>query len=353
MNLEPVWISEADVVQLMDMPGAIRALEQGLRAEARGTASNMTKTHVEWVSTGEAHATLHAIGAAFPAEGFIGTKTWAHTPGGATPMLVLFDAADGSLKAIVEAFALGQLRTGAASGVATDALAAPAADELGVVGTGKQSLTQIAAVAAVRPLRRVRVFGRDAGRRAQSAARVRDELGLEAIEAASLADAVKDAPIITVVTRAREPFLTADMVARGAHINAVGAITPSGAEVAADVLARCSQVVADSVAQAERLSTELIGYFGKPPGRWDRVRSLSAVVAEGRGRAADDDVTLFKSLGMGISDLSLGIEIYRKALSEGLGRPLTQPKKVAPRLRAETQSTTTEATELYRGHGSR
>src|SRR5712691_9190303 len=103
----PIWITEADVVSLMDMPAAIRALEAGVRAEARGTAANMTKTHVEWASTGAgqgSHSTLHAIGAAFAEEGFVGTKTWAHTEGGATPLLVLFDSRTGALKAVVEAF---------------------------------------------------------------------------------------------------------------------------------------------------------------------------------------------------------------------------------------------------------
>src|SRR5438874_591757 len=95
-----LWITEADVVSLMDMPSAISALETGLRAEAHGTASNMTKTHVEWPAGG-AHATLHAIGAAFAEDGLVGTKTWAHTPGGATPLLILYDSSTGALKAIV------------------------------------------------------------------------------------------------------------------------------------------------------------------------------------------------------------------------------------------------------------
>src|SRR5215831_2514984 len=95
-----VWISEADVVSLMDMTDAIHALESGLRAEAAGAAQNMTKTHVEWPS-----ATLHAIGAVFSEAGVAGTKTWAHTPGGATPLLVLFDSRTGALLAIIEAFA--------------------------------------------------------------------------------------------------------------------------------------------------------------------------------------------------------------------------------------------------------
>ena len=161
MSETALWVTESDVVSLMDMPAAIRALEAGLRSEASGAAANMAKTHVEWGG----HSTLHAIGAAFPEDGIVGTKTWAHTPGGATPLIILYTSETGALLAIVEAFALGQLRTGAASGLATRILAADGADELAIVGTGKQALTQIAAVHAVRPLRRVRVFGRDTSRR--------------------------------------------------------------------------------------------------------------------------------------------------------------------------------------------
>jgi ornithine cyclodeaminase len=295
----------------------------------------MTKTHVEW----SGHATLHAIGAVFTDQGFAGTKTWAHTPGGATPLLILYDANTGALKAVVEAFALGQMRTAAASGVATNVLAAEDADELALIGTGKQSVSQAAAVAAVRSLRRVRVFGRDAGRRAQCAACVRDELGVDAVETTTVADAVRNARMITCVTRAREPFLSADLVVPGTHVNAVGAITPGGAEVTHDLLARCTQIVADSIAQAQRLSGELIGYLADAPDGWDRVRSLADVVSSGGRRASDDDLTLFKSLGMGISDLSLGIEIYRRAVAAGLGRAFEQPRKVAPRLRAAKMPT--------------
>jgi len=110
----PLWISEAEVVSMMDIRGAIGALERGLSAEAEGEAQNMIKTHVVW-----AGSTLHAIGAVFPGAGICGTKTWAHTSGGATPLLILFDSNDGSLRAVIEAFALGQMRTAAASGVAT------------------------------------------------------------------------------------------------------------------------------------------------------------------------------------------------------------------------------------------
>jgi alanine dehydrogenase len=332
--MTPLWITEADVVALMAIPRAIEALEAGLRTEARGAATNMTKTHVEWDVRGE-QATLHAIGAVFTDAGIAGTKTWAHTPGGATPLLVLYDAATGGLTCVIEAFALGQLRTGAASGVATRWLAADEADELAVLGTGKQSLAQVAAVAAVRRLTRVRVFGRDPERRARSAIRIREELGLDAIEATTVDDAVRDAPIVTTITRARAPFLRAGMLRRGAHINAVGAIVPAAAELAGDVLGRCSRVVVDSPPQARGLSRELMDFYGADESAWQRVRPLSAVVAGRERRAPGDDLTLFKSLGMGISDLALGIEVLNAAAAAGLGRPLEAPQRAVPRLRTD------------------
>src|SRR4051812_13512533 len=113
-----LWISEAEVASVLDMAAAIEAIRAGLAAEARGDAVNMVKTHTAW----DGH-TLHAIGAVFSHAGVVGTKTWAHTAGGAAPLLILFDAGDGSVRAVIEAFALGQLRTASVSRVATDPLA--------------------------------------------------------------------------------------------------------------------------------------------------------------------------------------------------------------------------------------
>jgi alanine dehydrogenase len=327
----PLWISEADVVSLMNIGEAINALERGLLAEARGDAQNMLKTHATWGKG----STLHAIGAVFPKNGFVGTKTWAHTEGGATPLLILFDSDDGSLRAVIEAFALGQMRTGAATGVATRWLAAEGADELAIIGAGKQAITQVAAVVAVRPIRRIRVFGRNEERRAKFVARVKEEFGIDAVSAGSVAEAVADAPIIIAVTRATEPILFAEMVGKGAHVNAVGAITPERVEIASDVLERCDRVVVDTIPSAQKLSRELIEYFGAEASGWAPVKSLASVVAAGETRAASDDLTLFKSLGMGISDLALGIELYREAERRGLGRSFARPQKAAPRLRCD------------------
>ncbi len=324
-----LWISEGDVVSMMDIGEAIAALEAGLLAEAKGDAYNMIKTHVEW----NGGATLHAIGAVFPGRGYAGTKTWPHTKNGATPLLVLFDSNSGELKAIVEAFALGQLRTAAACGVATRFLASPESNEFAIIGTGKQAITQVAAVLAVRPVRRIRIFSPNAEHRTQFVERVRNEFEVETVASSSVREAVNGASIITIVTRATEPVLSADMVDAGAHINSIGAIVPSRAEVSGDVIARATQLVTDSIPQAQKLSRELIEFFGPPPAEWGAVRSLASVVASKFTRTASDDLTLFKALGVGVSDLSLGIALYERALALGLGNRIPQPRKVSPRLR--------------------
>ncbi|WP_069353971.1 ornithine cyclodeaminase family protein [Burkholderia cenocepacia] len=322
----PIWIPEQDVVDLMSLPDAIGALERGLAMQASGGAKNMVKTHVAW---GENN--LHAIGAAFPDSGIVGTKTWAHTTGGACPLLILFDAATGQLKAIIEAFALGQMRTGGISGVATRWLSRPDADVLALIGTGKQALAQLAAVAAVRPLRLVRVFSPTPEKRRAFVARARESFDIEIVEAESVDEAVRDAPIITTVTRAKQPFLSASQIARGAHVNAVGAITEERIELASDVFSRCTRAVVDDLPGTQKLSTEFIRAYGDT-GRWADVTSLSDVVANNRVRDASDDITVFKAMGMGVSDLALGTEILELATRAGLGLPLPTPVRKTPRL---------------------
>lgn len=329
-----VWLTEQDVVELIDLEEAIGALADGLALEAGGGARNMAKTHVSWGD----HETLHAIGAAFELEGVVGTKTWAHTKGGAAPLLVLFDGSTGAVQAVIEAFALGQLRTSAITGVATDHLSDPRADDLAVVGTGKQALAQVAVVAAVRSLRRVRVFSPTEAHRVGFSALVMDELGLAAEASPSVAEAVDGASLITLVTRATEPFLAPDMVATGAHVNALGAITPERMEFEPALLDRAAVIAADSVEQVRRMSAELRAYAGDDDDRWSAVVALSDIVAHHRARPAGADLTVFKAMGMGVSDLALGIRCLARSREEGRGTALPTRHRAAPRLRARSPS---------------
>lgn len=325
-ELSPLWLSEGDVAALLDLRAAIAVLEHGLRLEARGEATNMTKTHVAWQG-----GSLHAIGASVRTEGVAGTKTWVNTPRGSTPLLLLFDAATGRLAAVIEAFALGQFRTAGISGIATRLLAREEARTLAIVGTGEQALPQVAAVAAVRPITAVRVFSPDAGRRAAFALRVEETLGLRAAPAASVADAVRDADIVTLVTRATEPFLQSGMVAPGTHVNAVGAITLERAEFEPALLDRCAVIAVDSLPQVQRLSAEFLHYFQEGGRDWARVTPLCTLLARGEARPRGADLTLFKGMGMGIADLCVGLRCYQLAVERGLGRRIPHPARAAIR----------------------
>jgi ornithine cyclodeaminase len=305
------WLGEADVVGLLGLPDAISVVGDALRQEAAGRARTMAKSHIAW---GDGH-TLHAVGGVVG--DVVGTKTWAHTAGGAAPLLVLWDATSGDLMAVVEAFALGQLRTAAVSGVATDALAAPDADELAILGSGRQAHAQVAAVDAVRPLRRIRVWSPTPAHADAFAARLRGAGAGDVTVAPTPAAAVAGASVVTTATRARAPIVTASMLASGVHVNAVGAITPERAEIDADVLARCAVVAADDPDAARRLARELSADTA--------VTALSTIVAGGAGRAEGADVTLFRAMGIGVADVALGAELVRRGAASDAGQPLPPP----------------------------
>lgn len=325
----PLWITEAEVVSLVSLPEAIDALERILALEAKGAAENMPKTHL-MVGANDA---MHALGASVAGAGICGFKTWVNVGGKSATVVVLFSLEDGACLAVIEATALGQMRTAAMTGVGTRRLAPKGADEMGIVGSGKQALPQVAACAAVRPLKRLRVFSRTPESRARFADAVRAEFDFEVIEAETLAEAVRDVPIVTLITNATQPFLSNDLVTPGSHINAMGAIVPARVEFGNDVFPRCEVIAVDTLRGVQDLSAEFRSYFGEDESAWAHVRPISALIAEDAHRPERADLTLFKAMGMGISDLALGIEILERARKQGNGHAVPERVRTPPRLR--------------------
>lgn len=326
MNASPLWITEADVVRLMALPDAIPALEDALRLEAGGQASSMSKTMLQF-----GHNNLHALGGKLG--DLVGTKVWTHTAGGTSPLITVWSAEDGQLAAVIEAFALGNMRTGGTSGLATDWMARPDADVMAIAGTGKQALSQVAAVLAVRPIRQVRVYGLSEASRGEFAVKVQAELKVDALPCASMQEACEGAGVVTLVTRATEPFLHASMLARGTHVNAIGSIGLDREEFAQDVFDRAGIVAVDSLHGVKNLSLEFKRRFDGGTGDrdWSRVTPLSQLIAGGQRRAAGTDLSLFKAMGMGLSDLALASRVIEEARKRGIGREMPAPKKARPR----------------------
>lgn len=329
MDSAPIWITEAEVTATIALPDAIAALERALAMEAEGAAANMPKTHL-MVAANDA---MHAIGASVAGAGICGTKTWVNVGGKSQTVLILFSLEDGRLRAVVEATALGQMRTAAMTGVGTARLAPEDARRLALIGTGKQALPNAAACAAVREIEEIRVFSRREEAREALAARIQDELGIRAVAAASVEDAAADAAIVTAITNATEPFLSSATIAPGAHLNAMGAIVPARVEFAQDVFARCGVIAVDTMEGVRALSAEFRERFGDDDAAWETVRPISRLIAEDMRRPAGCDLTLFKAVGMGMSDLALGIEVLARAEAGGLGTPVPERVRVPPRLR--------------------
>ena len=324
----PIWLTEADVVELINLPEAIEALERILALEATGQASSMAKTHL-MVAANDA---MHAIGGAVSGEGVCGFKTWINVRGKSETTVTLFSTEDGACLAVIEATALGQLRTAAVTGVGTKHLSAAGADTMAVVGTGKQSLPQIAAVHAVRPLKEVRVSSRNPETRHVFAENTTRAIGIPTRSMATVEEAVKGAPLVTLITNSTEAFLKGHMMERGSHLNAMGAIVPSRVEFAEDMFSRADVLAVDSIQSVRDLSTEFRKHFADDEAGWGEVETISSIIAAGKKRPKDADITLFKAMGMGLSDLALAIEVLNRARAKNLGHKVPDRIKIPPRL---------------------
>jgi ornithine cyclodeaminase len=321
-----LWITEADVCNLIDLSGSAEALEKGLKLEAEGKAVNMTKTQTVWDV-----GSLNVTGAQFTGDGLVGAKVWSNANLGAAPIIVMHNAKDGQIAAIVEAFALGQMRTASLSSVAAKWCSVEDADEMAIMGSGHQALPQVAAIAAVRDLKRVRVWSRTPANRDTFVDELRDAFDFEIVPCDSVEDAAKDCPIITTFTRAKEPFLFADMVSPGTHINAGGAIIPTNAEIDQGVFDRCDKIVCDNMAQVQKGSRELMEYAARA-GNWDAVIPICDLVRDQKPRPAGADITIYKFMGMGLADIASAVEIFKRAKAQGVGHEVPHPHRSKPRL---------------------
>jgi ornithine cyclodeaminase/alanine dehydrogenase-like protein (mu-crystallin family) len=242
----------------------------------------------------------------------------------------LFRSTTGEMAALIEADALGQIRTGAASGVATKYLANANARTAAIIGTGYQARTQLEAVAAVRRLERVRAFGRDPERRGQFCREMSARIGVPVEAANSGEEAVRGAEIVITATSATKVVLEGAWLVPGMHINAMGANWPQKRELDTAAVARADKIVVDSVEQAKMEAGDLIQAFGEDQSRWSTVQELSQIVAgKESGRTAAGQITLFKSNGIATWDLAAAVRVYELAVARGMGQsvPIWQSEK--------------------------
>jgi alanine dehydrogenase len=313
-------LREADVRQLLTMPDAIRALETAFGQLAAGTATNTPRSRIVLPQN---KGVLHVLAAAAPEQGYLGYKAYTAFRSGVRFVVMLYSSDDGRLLAQIEADWLGQMRTGAASGVATARMARAEAQLVGLVGTGGQARTQLMAACAVRPITAALVYGRDPVRREAFCAEMGALLGIDARPVESAEAAVREADVVITATTAREPVVHGAWLPAGAHLNAMGSNWGDRRELDGAAVRRASLVVADDVAQARIEAGDLL--LAAAEGHFDlaRVVSLADIVAGNHpGRERSDEVTLFKSLGIGLEDVAVAGHVYELARAQGIGEEL-------------------------------
>ena len=313
----PLLLTEADVKSLLTMPVAIQAVEDSFRRLGDGSALLHSRQRLHLPSK----SYLHYMAAADGVSGYMGLKIYTSSGKGLRFLVTLFSVESGDLVALIQADFLGQMRTGAASGVATDYLARENAGTLGMIGTGLQARTQLQAIAQVRKLGSIRVFGRDGERRERFANEMSEVLKIPVTAAASAEDAVRDADIVVTSTTSTAPVLDGQRLKPGVHINAIGANFPQKRELDARAVERCDVIVVDSREQSKLEAGDLIHAFGEDEARWAGVRELAEIVAgKSSGRTSPNEITLFKSNGIAAEDIVVAGRIFEMARETGVGR---------------------------------
>ena len=308
----PLYLSERDVESLVTPLDAVEAIEGCFRRMGAGEVEIAPRRRLRLPE-----GALADMAASDRGLGLAGGKLYAATANGTTFVVCLFDAESSELVAVIEADRLGQLRTGAASGVAARFLARSGAASLGVLGCGHQAETQVACVRAALPsIERVVAYCRTP----ESLAAFCERTGAEPGE--SHRDAATHDVVVTI-TSSRDPVLRGEWLTSGALVCAAGANVVTRRELDNTVLQRASFVCCDLLEQARLESGDLVEPVQAGVLDWLEVHELHEVLrGEIAGRQADDDIVVFKSNGLAAWDVALGAEAVRLAREQGVGTEL-------------------------------
>jgi alanine dehydrogenase len=308
----PLYLTEAEVEQLIAPADAIAAVEACFQRLARGEVDNRPRYRQR--AEGGVLAVMSAVDHEL---GLAGVKSYVAVPAGTRFVLSLFDLTRGELAAVIEADKLGQLRTGAASGVTAKYLAREGAASLGIVGCGWQAESQVLCIReAVPTIERVVAYCRTEERLEKFCQKLKAEPGESHRDPA-------EHDVVVTATTSRDPVLRGEWLSPGALVCAMGANRRSARELDNAVLERASFVCCDSIEQAKIESGDLVEPIEQGVLDWLEVHELQeVVVGELQGRQSSDDIVLFKSNGIAAWDVAVGALALGRAREQGVGREL-------------------------------
>jgi alanine dehydrogenase len=317
-------LTEAEVRDLLTMEMALEAVETGLRQMALHEAENISRSRCQ-----TDQAVLHVMSAAARSQApawerggrVMGYKAYATSRKGANFHVGLFDGQTGEMTALVQADYLGQMRTGAASGIATKYLARAEASNAGLFGVGKQARTQLLAICKVRTIKHICVFSRNEENRRKFCTEMTPLCQCPVESASRPEEAAMGKDIVITATTSREPVLLGAWLAQGSHLNIIGSNYLSKTEIDVAVVRRANTIVVDSKDQAHLEAGDFRQARDEGVLQWSSVCELGEVIA-GRtpGRQRQNDITLFKSVGLAIEDVATATKIVARAMELNVGR---------------------------------
>ena len=310
-----LFLKDEDVAQCVTMDAMLEAIESMQRQYGDGQAHNMTRRKIIADS-----GMLSVMGGGLFHQGLLGVKTYTVVKGAYSFQVSLYDANTGELLLYTQANRLGQLRTGATTGVAVKHLANPEDATVGIIGTGGQAPTQLEALSKVRGIKKIKAYSRTQERREEFACRMTDTMRVEVSAVTSNEDAVRDCDIVLCIAATMDPVVEADWLKDGSTLIGAGPTTWRAREVDEAVITRAGKLIVDSTEQAAIEAGDLCSAVDKGIIQWSKVHELRHVVSGAvTGRDSNDQVVYAKIMGTGVADVAAAKLAYDSAKAAGLG----------------------------------
>ena len=310
-----LFLKDEDVAQCVTMDAMLEAIESMQRQYGDGQAHNMTRRKIIADS-----GMLSVMGGGLFHQGLLGVKTYTVVKGAYSFQVSLYDANTGELLLYTQANRLGQLRTGATTGVAVKHLANPGDATVGIIGTGGQAPTQLEALSKVRGIKKIKAYSRTQERREEFARRMTDTMGVKVSAVTSNEDAVRDCDIVLCIAATMDPVVEAAWLKDGSTLIGAGPTTWRAREVDEAVITRAGKLIVDSTEQAAIEAGDLCSAVDKGIIQWSKVHELRHVVSGAvTGRDSNDQVVYAKIMGTGVADVAAAKLAYDSAKAAGLG----------------------------------
>ena len=310
-----LFLKDEDVAQCVTMAAMLEAIESMQRQYGDGQAHNMTRRKIIADS-----GMLSVMGGGLFHQGLLGVKTYTVVKGAYSFQVSLYDANTGELLLYTQANRLGQLRTGATTGVAVKHLANPGDATVGIIGTGGQAPTQLEALSKVRGIKKIKAYSRTQERREEFACRMTDIIGVEVSAVASNEDAVRDSDIVLCIAATMDPVVEGAWLKDGSTLIGAGPTTWRAREVDEAVITRAGKLIVDSTEQAAIEAGDLCSAVDKGIIQWSKVHELRHIVSGAvTGRDSKDQLVYAKIMGTGVADVAAAKLAYDSAKAAGLG----------------------------------